>query len=84
MSANFFNNKMKNKLFITLISISFILSACSGAKEISNQEIKMIKTPSGLQYGDILIGRGEPVKSGQQRTVHYVGTYLDGKFDSSA
>ncbi len=75
---------MKNKLFIVFITISFVVSACSGAKEISNEEIKMIKTPSGLQYGDILIGRGEPVKSGQQLTVHYVGTYLDGKkFDSS-
>ncbi|HPI19154.1 MAG TPA: FKBP-type peptidyl-prolyl cis-trans isomerase [Candidatus Kapabacteria bacterium] len=75
---------MKKTLIIALIAISFILSACSSAKETSKDELTMIKTASGLQYGDILLGKGELVKSGQKLTVHYVGTFLDGtKFDSS-
>ncbi len=75
---------MKRTIIIALIAISIILTACSSAEETSKKELTIIKTQSGLQYGDILLGKGEPVKSGQKLTVHYVGTYLDGtKFDSS-
>ena len=41
-------------------------------------------TPSGLKYEDVVIGTGESPKVGQQVTVHYTGTFTDGKkFDSS-
>ncbi len=42
------------------------------------------KTPSGLQYIDMVEGTGESPASGKNVTVHYTGYLLDGKkFDSS-
>ena len=48
----------------------------------------MIKTPSGLQYDDTVLGTGDEAASGQGVSVHYTGwLYNDGtkgaKFDSS-
>ena len=41
-------------------------------------------TPRGLQIEDMKVGEGAEVKSGDQVTVHYVGTFEDGTvFDSS-
>ncbi|MBE0611185.1 MAG: FKBP-type peptidyl-prolyl cis-trans isomerase [Dehalococcoidia bacterium] len=41
-------------------------------------------TPSGLQYEDIVVGTGASPQTGFRVTVHYTGTFLDGKkFDSS-
>ncbi len=43
-----------------------------------------MKTPSGLEYEDILEGTGESPTVGRNVTVHYVGTLTNGsKFDSS-
>jgi len=45
---------------------------------------KTVTTPSGLQYTDVTVGTGPSPKPGQEVTVHYVGTLMDGKqFDSS-
>lgn len=44
----------------------------------------MITTPSGLQYEDTVVGKGEEARSGDNVQVHYSGTLLDGtQFDSS-
>jgi FKBP-type peptidyl-prolyl cis-trans isomerase FkpA len=48
----------------------------------------MIKTPSGLQYLDTVVGEGAAASAGQSVQVHYTGwLYQDGqqgaKFDSS-
>ncbi len=48
----------------------------------------MIKTPSGLQYEDTVVGDGAQASPGQDVRVHYTGwLYKDGqqgaKFDSS-
>ena len=44
----------------------------------------VIKTASGLQYQDEVIGTGAVAKSGQTVSVQYTGTLTDGKkFDSS-
>ena len=44
----------------------------------------MVKTDSGLQYGIMTPGHGEPVKPGQQVAVQYTGWLENGKkFDSS-
>ena len=41
-------------------------------------------TASGLKYLDIVVGSGASPKPGQEVTVHYTGTLVDGtKFDSS-
>jgi peptidylprolyl isomerase len=45
---------------------------------------QLMTTPSGLEYIDEKIGTGALPVTGQQVTVHYVGTLHDGtKFDSS-
>lgn len=44
----------------------------------------MTTTPSGLQYRDDSVGTGAEARAGQNVSVHYTGTLLDGrKFDSS-
>jgi peptidylprolyl isomerase len=43
-----------------------------------------VTTPSGLKYVDLAIGDGKAAKAGDMPSVHYVGTFPDGKkFDSS-
>lgn len=50
----------------------------------NTQELKTIKTASGLEYGIVTPGTGETAAPGDKVTVHYVGTFTDGKeFDSS-
>ena len=45
---------------------------------------EVITTPSGLQYEEIVEGTGASPKAGEQVTVHYTGTFPEGKkFDSS-
>jgi peptidylprolyl isomerase len=45
---------------------------------------KVVKTASGLQYVELVAGKGEQPKSGQTVVVHYTGWLKDGtKFDSS-
>ena len=44
----------------------------------------MVKTSSGLQYADLVVGKGREAQAGETATVHYTGTLVDGtKFDSS-
>jgi FKBP-type peptidyl-prolyl cis-trans isomerase len=45
---------------------------------------EVIKTASGLQYEEVVIGTGAEAKAGMQVTAHYHGTLPGGKvFDSS-
>ena len=45
---------------------------------------QMVSTPSGLQYIDLVVGKGEIAKAGDLAVVHYTGWLKDGtKFDSS-
>ncbi len=51
-------------------------------------EMKMTKTPSGLQYEDVKVGTGDSPKKGQMAVVHYTGWLWENgakgkKFDSS-
>jgi peptidylprolyl isomerase len=44
----------------------------------------IVKSPDGLQYEDLVVGKGAMPKTGDSVTVHYVGTLTSGKkFDSS-
>lgn len=44
----------------------------------------VVKTPSGLQYEDMVVGKGVSPRQGQTVVVHYTGTFTNGqKFDSS-
>ena len=45
---------------------------------------KVVTTPSGLQYTDLVVGKGPLPLRGQEVSVHYVGTLENGtQFDSS-
>ena len=45
---------------------------------------EQVTTPSGLRYTDDVVGDGPSPRAGQTVTVHYTGTFEDGrKFDSS-
>ena len=47
-------------------------------------EEPMVNTPSGLQYADLVVGKGREAHAGEKATVHYTGMLVDGtKFDSS-
>jgi peptidylprolyl isomerase len=47
-------------------------------------EEKVVTTPSGLKYVDLVIGEGVSPKAGQTMSVQYTGWLKDGtKFDSS-
>jgi peptidylprolyl isomerase len=51
---------------------------------IISEKDGVVTTASGLQYVDRVVGTGESPKVGQQVTVHYTGTFEDGReFDSS-
>ena len=52
------------------------------------KEKTMMKTPSGLEYEDVVAGEGESPKQGQTCVMHYTGWLYDGgtkgkEFDSS-
>jgi peptidylprolyl isomerase len=54
------------------------------APPVAKDQKKMITTPSGLQYTDLVEGTGASPTKGQTVSVHYTGTLQDGKkFDSS-
>lgn len=46
--------------------------------------VKMITTPSGLQYQDLVVGKGPQPKDGDTVVVNYTGRFTNGKiFDTS-
>ena len=68
------------KSFALLVLIVIFLLPCTGqaAEEV------MVKTSSGLQYADLVVGSGREAHAGETATVHYTGTLVDGtQFDSS-
>ncbi len=63
-----------------LALIVLFLLPCTGqaAEEV------MVQTSSGLQYADLVVGKGREAHAGETATVHYTGMLVDGtKFDSS-
>jgi FKBP-type peptidyl-prolyl cis-trans isomerase len=72
--------------------LAFFLSACGGGDAKSGtadagfqlDSTALTKTPSGLQYQDVVTGTGPEATTGQVAVVHYTGWLTDGtKFDSS-
>jgi len=58
--------------------------APKAAKTHPKPAVKMTTTPSGLQYLDLVVGKGPLPKEGHTVVVNYTGTFADGKvFDTS-
>jgi peptidylprolyl isomerase len=90
-------NKMKNAV-ILLTFLAFLSAnvwaaqeqtttpapAPKAAKTHPKPAVKMTTTPSGLQYLDLVVGKGPLPKEGHTVVVNYTGTFADGKvFDTS-
>ncbi|HTS02090.1 MAG TPA: FKBP-type peptidyl-prolyl cis-trans isomerase [Thermoanaerobaculia bacterium] len=63
-------------------------SPAAAASKNEEKTSKMIKTPSGLQYEDTVVGTGASPKPGQTCVMHYTGWLWENdakgkKFDSS-
>jgi FKBP-type peptidyl-prolyl cis-trans isomerase len=77
----------------SIIALIAILSACgegeskSGAAGDAGFQVDsaaLTKTPTGLQYQDVVVGTGDEATAGKVAVVHYTGWLTDGtKFDSS-
>ena len=69
---------LKGGFFLVLFGIFFLPLFGQAAEEA------MVKTASGLQYADLVVGQGREAHAGETATVHYTGTLVEGtKFDSS-
>ena len=77
-SLIFSSSNLKNCVFLALFGIFLLPLAGHAAEEA------MVKTSSGLQYTDLVVGQGREAHAGETAMVHYTGTLVDGtKFDSS-
>jgi FKBP-type peptidyl-prolyl cis-trans isomerase FkpA len=77
-SLIFASSNFKRCVLLALFGIFLLPLAGHAADE------PMVKTSSGLQYADLVVGSGREAHAGETATVHYTGTLVDGtKFDSS-
>ncbi len=77
-SKIFSSSNFKSCLLLASFGIFLLPLAGHAAEEA------MVKTSSGLQYADLVVGKGREAHAGETATVHYTGTLVDGtKFDSS-
>jgi FKBP-type peptidyl-prolyl cis-trans isomerase len=75
------------KIGITILAV-LLAVAVAGAGQTTKpggaMDEKIVTTPSGLKYVDLVMGTGEEATQGQTVIVHYTGWLTDGKkFDSS-
>jgi len=74
---------MKASLCAVLLLLSTVLVPDRPARDLKEKN-NVITTTSGLQYLDVKVGDGAEAKVGDTVSVHYTGTFKDGKkFDSS-
>ncbi len=75
------------KMWMTILAILLAVSV-AGAGQTTKpggaMDEKIVTTPSGLKYVDLVVGTGAEAQKGQTVAVHYTGWLTDGKkFDSS-
>jgi peptidylprolyl isomerase len=63
---------------------ALLKQAPSAPEQQQSSQGSLVSTPSGLQYQDLVVGKGAQPRAGQTVTVHYNGYLTNGsKFDSS-
>jgi len=78
LSLNCSSLNLQACVLLALVGIFFLPFSSPAAEEV------MMKTSSGLQYADLVVGKGREAHAGETASVHYTGTLVDGtKFDSS-
>lgn len=76
-------------IIVLLLAVAIAIPACTqkeaaAAEKIPAVSAKKVKTPSGLVYQDIKVGKGAAPVKGKMVRVHYTGWLVNGtKFDSS-
>jgi peptidylprolyl isomerase len=79
--------KSQGPILVLVVVIALALGAAGIALLIAKrmgQGSREVTTASGLKYTDLTVGTGATPKRGQIVTVHYIGTFTDGKkFESS-
>jgi len=71
-------------LIIAALAVAAVLFIILGGRGGPSTPGGEVTTASGLKYIDEVVGTGVSPKTGQNVTVHYTGTLVDGtKFDSS-
>ena len=78
---------------LSMLALIALLSACGdsesqgaagGDADFKVDSAALTKTPTGLQYQDVVVGNGDEATAGKVAVVHYTGWLTDGtKFDSS-
>lgn len=77
---------MKRSFFVLLLpALCLAAPACDRpATAAKKKSDRAVVTASGLQYEDLVVGKGAPAEAGDLVEVHYTGWLTDGKeFDSS-
>lgn len=70
-------------LTMTAVATLALAQAPTAVPEVKS-EPQYVTMPSGLKLADVKVGTGAEAKVGMTATVHYTGTFEDGKaFDSS-
>lgn len=76
--------RRKGIIVIAVVLVSIGLLFWGSPSSSKGEADKHEKTTSGLQYVDLVAGKGAHPKKGQRVVVHYTGWLKDGdKFDSS-
>jgi peptidylprolyl isomerase len=73
-----------SKIALSVIMAALLAVPAFAASETKKDGGKIVTSPTGLKYTDVVVGKGASPTPGKMVKVHYTGTLENGKkFDSS-